>query len=94
MTDKELAERLEADALVLAEMGYHAAASNAQQAAARLRQSEQEPVAWLRPDGTHVDLHKHPDYLPLYAAPQPQAELIRKAKENRKGDVETGTSLD
>jgi fatty acid desaturase len=30
---------------------------------------ELKPVAWMRPNGTHVDHHKHDSYLPLYALP-------------------------
>jgi hypothetical protein len=33
----------------------------------------QKPVAWMRSDKGHIDFHKHPDYIPLYAAP-PQRE--------------------
>jgi len=36
---------------------------------------EPEPVAWMRSDKGHIDFHKHPDYIPLYAAP-PQREWV------------------
>ena len=41
---------------------------------------EPEPVAWMRSDKGHIDLHKHPDYIPLYTAP-PQREWQRLTDE-------------
>lgn len=35
------------------------------------REQQSKPVAWIRKDHTHVDLHKHPGYDPLYTTAQP-----------------------
>lgn len=38
------------------------------------------PVAWIRKDRTHVDLHKHPGYIPCYIQqPVPLIDQVIKA---------------
>jgi hypothetical protein len=42
-----------------------------------------KPVAWMRPNGTHVDYYRHEGYLPLYAIPDTHrvvsVELLKEA---------------